>query len=377
MDTDIRYLRTLELDLARAAAWAEDGVEPGGTRSARARRAGGGRRRRRWPIWSAAAAALLVGAWAIGSLVPNSQMESQGAFDEVGQAVGSTGAVDATTNPEGFEAPAVREVGQGDTWSVPQAGYLSADLAGALHSADVAGVPGSYAAVAAAELKDLSKIVRNGAISLEVPDKTFDDVFAQVVAVAQASGGMVLSSSTKGEGSGTLTLRIPASRFDQTFEAIRGLGTTLSSTSTGQDVTAQYVDLKAHLKILKSRRDFLFDLWKDVTTVSQSIDLHRRLEEVQLDIDKIEGQLRFLNDQVSLSTLQVDIRETHSPAETDARPEVSNPSLGRAWDLGVKGFLNVVGTVLIGLGYLLPIGVLAGLAMLVIRLARRRGRAAS
>ena len=384
METEIRYLRTLELDLARAAAWATDGLEPGegrgGRRRGRRTVSGGGRRRRRWPVFTAAAAAFIALAFGAGML-------AQGGFGSQGSTAG----------------PSARLAGKGYAPTAPNAapGGAVPGIAGpasdALHrytlnsdgtltfsveaggGGGTAGSSGSTPELTAVDLTktDLSKIVRDGTISLQIPDGSFDDRFQQVQDVAAAAGGMVLSSSTEGEGSGTLTLRIPAVRFEQTFEAIRKLGTPLASSSKGQDVTSAYLDLQAHLKILKARRTFLFGLWAKITTVSQSIDLHNRLEDVQLAIDKIQGQTRFLDDQVALSTLKVDLREKSAPAQQQAAADVNNPSLGHAWSLGIQGFLNVIATVVIGLGYLVPIAVIAGLVLLVVRLVRRRRPEAS
>jgi hypothetical protein len=55
---------------------------------------------------------------------------------------------------------------------------------------------------------------------------------------------------------------------------------------------------------------------------------------------------------------------------------VENPSLGGACDHAVQGFLNVISAVVIGLGYLIPIGILV-LAGWLVTLAVRRRRAAS
>lgn len=387
METEIRYLRTLELDLARAAAWATDGLEPGEGRGGRRRGrrvvSGGGRRRRRWPVFTAAAAAFVVLAFVVGFFSqgggdsPFRRLAGAPApqFTQVGEAVNGAGG--------GAAGPSPARLGPNThsaylNYTVNADGSLGLSI-GAPGDSSTTSPGGSVQDLTGVDLTktDLSKIVRDGTISLQIPDGTFDDRFQQVQDVAAAAGGMVLSSSTEGEGSGTLTLRIPAAHFEQAFEAIRKLGTPLASSSKGQDVTAAYLDLQAHLKILKARRAFLFGLWAKITTVSQSIDLHNRLEDVQLAIDKIQGQTRFLDDQVALSTLKVDLREKSTPAQQQAAADVNNPSLGHAWSLGIQGFLNVIATVVIGLGYLVPIAVLAALVLLVVRLVRRRRPEAS
>ncbi len=225
---------------------------------------------------------------------------------------------------------------------------------------------------------DLSKIVRDGSLAIVIPDGTFDERYRQVVAIAERAGGFVLSGETRGDDSGALVLRIPADHLDEAFLAIRALGEPVASNLKGEDVTAEYVDLHARLRIERADRTFLLGLLGQADTIGESLTVKRQLDDVQLEIERLQGQLRFLEDQVAESTLKVDLRETSADAsavETD--DGVANPSLGTALDRAVQGFLNVIATTLIGLGYLLPIAALGGLVYVVIRLVRRRGRAAS
>jgi hypothetical protein len=103
-----------------------------------------------------------------------------------------------------------------------------------------------------------------------------------------------------------------------------------------------------------------------------------QLEDVQLQIDQIHGQLRFLNNQVAESTLTVDLREQSAPAgENRINEGIQNPSLSQALDRAVQGFFGILATIIVGLGYLLPLAVMAGLVAGVVTLVRRRGRATS
>jgi hypothetical protein len=74
---------------------------------------------------------------------------------------------------------------------------------------------------------------------------------------------------------------------------------------------------------------------------------------------------------VAESTIKVDLHEPGA-AVAQSPDTVDNPSLGHAWDRAVQGLLNVIAATLIGLGYLIPLLVIAGVAFLIVRLARRR-----
>jgi hypothetical protein len=140
-------------------------------------------------------------------------------------------------------------------------------------------------------------------------------------------------------------------------------------------VTAQFIDLQARLRIARARRTVLLGLQSQATTIPEVLTVQRQLDNVQLQIEQIQGNLNFINDQVAEATIRVELHEQ----DAAPRPEtnsVENPSLGSAWDRAVQGFLNVISAVVIGLGYLIPIGILV-LAGLLVMLAVRRRRAAS
>ena len=99
---------------------------------------------------------------------------------------------------------------------------------------------------------------------------------------------------------------------------------------------------------------------------------HDNHHELAVRAEQIQGQLNFIQDQVAEATVHVELHEkAAAQVQTSA---VENPSLGSAWDRSIQGFLNVVSAVVIGLGYLLPIAVLAlGIWLVTVAVRRRRG----
>jgi hypothetical protein len=222
---------------------------------------------------------------------------------------------------------------------------------------------------------DISKIIRDGSMSIQVPKDDFSKGFAAVTRIAQNHGGFVLSSQIRGQRRGTLVLRIPAKRFDDAMVALRAIGVVQAQSITGKDVTAQYIDLKARLQNAIGQRTVLRNLMAQATTIQETITVQNRLSQVELEVEQIQGQLNFIDDQVAEATVRVELHEEDA-AQLQQTDEVENPSLGSAWDRSIQGFLNVVSAVVIGLGYLLPLAVL-GLIVWLITAAVRRRRAAS
>ena len=221
------------------------------------------------------------------------------------------------------------------------------------------------------QLQDLSKIIRDGKVSVVVPDRSFQENEDALTSIAVSYGGFVLSSSTRGERSGTFVLRIPAKRFDAALGEIRALGEVRSQQVTGNDVTAEFIDFQARLQLLQERRTLLSQLSGRATTTDEILRFARLIDEVQLQIERMQGQIRFINDQVAEATLRVTLTERNAP-ETEAAPDIENPNLAASFDLGVQGFLRIVGAVIVGLGYLIPLTVIAAVIWLVVTLVRRR-----
>jgi hypothetical protein len=230
--------------------------------------------------------------------------------------------------------------------------------------------------VGQAPAQDLSKIVRDGSITVVVPADGFGDAFDQATAIAEGAGGFVLSSSISQENQGTLTLRVPAKKLDGAVVKLRSLGRLAELSLSGRDVTADYIDLKARLQVLQTQRELIVKLLNESTSVGGQLSLSNRFADVQTQIEQIQGSLNVLNDKVDLATLKVTLREEGVAETPDEGDDVRNPSLGSAWHRAKQGFFGVIAAVVVGLGYLIPVLVLAGLVFLIWRAVNRR-RAAS
>jgi Domain of unknown function (DUF4349) len=387
MNTDIRALQLLERDLDAVAARERDrlaSVEralgdggPGGPRRLPRRGRGGGGGHN-WAGVAAAVVAVLVLAGGIGFL--SQGMSGDDAGSAGGGAEQAVGGELATPAPAEKEAPEDGD-DEGVTRAALQAPSVSDSSAESWATRDAAGTGRPGVGAVPAQQGDLTKIVRDGRIGIVIADGSFSKGVSRVTVIARRHGGFVLSSSSRDERTGTLTLRIPAKRFDDTMLALRGLAGELdgrvdSQNITGEDVTAEFVDLGARLDILKQRRSLLRTLQNDATTSAEILRLSGLIENTQLEIENIQGRLNFLKDQVAEATIQVEVRERHAPGE-EAGTDPENPSLTDSFELGVQGFLRVIGAIVVGLGYLIPVAVAAGAVYGVIRLVRRRDRVAS
>jgi hypothetical protein len=395
MNTEIRSLQLLDDDLQAVAARERDRLASidraldagsGGPRRLPRRGRGGGNRN--WGGMAAALVVVLVLAGGIGVLSQgggDDSADSGGQFREVADAVSGGGGSQAelpapTAAPPpatdrdraAFEANTSEEAALGAQYSVGDQAGTAGGSSGRT-SQGIGAVP--------ADQGDLTKIIRDGRIGIVIADGSFSKGVAGVTQIARRNGGFVLESSSRDERSGALTLRIPAKRFDDTMLALRALSGQLEGEVefqdiTGQDVTAEFIDLGARLDILQDRRELLRDIQAEATSSSEILRLAALIDDVTLQIENIQGRLNFLKDQVAEATIKVEVRERDVQRE-DPGPDTENPSIADSFELAVQGFLRIVGAIVIGLGYLIPLGVIALLVWGVLTLVRRRDRGAN
>lgn len=214
-----------------------------------------------------------------------------------------------------------------------------------------------------------SAVIRTAQISIEVGKDGFGSAFDAATLVAGKYGGYVQSSSMAGTEvrSGDLLLRVPADRFDDAMSDLRELGTVDGQSMSGEDVSAQFVDLEARLRAWQAQEAVLLDLMSQATSIEATIRVQSELQDVQVRIEQIKGELRLLEDRTEFATIQVSLHEPGGPVAPQRVDDATRPSLGEAWERAIDGVLGVFYVVVVGLGYLVPIAAIAAIAWFAYR----------
>ncbi len=152
------------------------------------------------------------------------------------------------------------------------------------------------------------RVISTGYMSVEV-----DEVPAaagQVRIAAEALGGFVESSTVSGDDEDAfaeVTIRVPQEAFPEALDRVRRIGEVRSENLRAQDVTEQFIDLNARLRSALRTEGSLLDLLDRAADVEDVISIERELSRVRTDIERLQGQLNFLERRVSLSTLTVSL----------------------------------------------------------------------
>ena len=146
-----------------------------------------------------------------------------------------------------------------------------------------------------------------------------------VEALARSVGGY-LSNRTDTQ----VTIRVPRARFDE------ALGSVLHRDVTAEDVTDEYADLDVRLKNARAMRDRLQQLLQNAA-VKEAIDIEKELGRVTEDIERMEGKLKLLSDEIAFSTITV----TFQPIDQNPVHDLARLPLPWLKDLGLAELLNV------------------------------------
>jgi hypothetical protein len=151
------------------------------------------------------------------------------------------------------------------------------------------------------------RIVKTGDISIEVPNVA--SAVALVRAMAIALGGYVGSSQVVTlDQSATLTLRIPASKFDEAITKLHKLdGTVQTETTKEEDVTSAIVDIAARLTNLQASEDQYRLLLAKAVKVEDILAVQSHLDDVQGQIEQLQAQQKELSGLADLATLTVSL----------------------------------------------------------------------
>jgi hypothetical protein len=160
------------------------------------------------------------------------------------------------------------------------------------------------------------KIIRNANLTVEVTSP--GEAQHKLVAIAESHQGFIVTSEstqravedkTKPEMTVNVILRVPAAQFDGVMAQVRAVGARIIQEKvTGQDVTEEFMDLEARIKNQKALELQFIEIMKRAGKVEDALNVQRELAEVRTEIEKLEGRRRFLENQSSLSTINVTLQ---------------------------------------------------------------------
>jgi hypothetical protein len=210
-----------------------------------------------------------------------------------------------------------------------------------------------------------SAVIKTGNVRLRVDHGQFGRTVHAVRDVAQRFGGYPTRSSTSGSKihDGTMTIRVPARSFNDALNALEAVAHVHVSAEsvTGQDVSQEFVDLRARLVNLEAQEKVLLRLMDQAQTIADSIRVENYLQNVELQIEDVQGRILYLQNRTSMSTITIAL---HEAGKKPAPPQHAS-AVWKAGERSLDAATAVVTSVIVGAGLVIPISILALLALLV------------
>ncbi len=153
-------------------------------------------------------------------------------------------------------------------------------------------------------------IIRTADMAIIATDT--EATLAQIAALADSSGGWVVSSnvyqSTDTAKTGYVQIRVPAEGFQSILDAIAGMAVEVTSLSTsGQDVTEEFVDLNARLGNLEATAARLRTFLEEARNTEEALAVNSELSRIEGEIEAISGRMQFLEQSAAFSSITVNV----------------------------------------------------------------------
>lgn len=222
------------------------------------------------------------------------------------------------------------------------------------------------------------KIIYTANLVMQV--ENYAEAEPRVQEVIRQSGGYILQfneNTSAAEKSGTFTIKVPASGFQSFIDLLEQIHPTVQKKMQGQDVTEEYVDLSARLKAKLVMESRLVAFMEKAEKTDELVAFSTELGKVQEEIERIKGRMRYLEQNVSYSTVVLRLSEKIGSADVITARD-RGPLFGRAAD-ALRGTLAVLGFLLQGIVVMiagaLPVLLLLALAAIPYHHMRKRRKA--
>ena len=189
------------------------------------------------------------------------------------------------------------------------------------------------------------KIIKDGSISIKV--KNVDAAKKRMDAIIKSYDAYYENESfenTEIKVSYHLKIRVPAKQFEVFLKASeKGEGEIVYKNIDARDVTEEYVDGEIRLTSKKLFRDRYNQLLNKAGKVDDILAIEENIRALQEEIESQEGQLKFLDDQITYSTLDVYLFCNKSINEPEVVEDTffnrCKTSLGNGWNTLVSAVL--------------------------------------
>ena len=194
---------------------------------------------------------------------------------------------------------------------------------------------------------NLKKIIKSGDMTIEVADiKTAQEKIQNFVQNNKAYIQNERFSNAETQTTLSMEIRIPNQNFDNLINSFSDeIGSISEKNIRVQDVTEEYTDVSIRLKNKLAYLEKYRDLLKRSASTKDLLEIQEKIRGLEEEIESSEGRLRYIDDQVNYSTLDLTlIREKPRNTVTSKIGFGSRlvDSVANGWNIFVNFSLEIV-----------------------------------
>ena len=225
----------------------------------------------------------------------------------------------AMVAPEALAAPAIAKAVVQDS-----AGETSGGAGDSSIVSVIAGPSGGSASLEneIAAATEGRVIVRTADLGIDV-DSVVDSL-DDISKIAVAAGGWVVSSVQSRQFQGSISVRVPAERFDDVIEQLSELAVKVNFVTTrSEDFTEEFTDVTARAQTLDDTLDVLRTLYDRAESVEDAITIQKEVTIIQGDLESLEARLTFLSQSSAFSFISVALDSVPVELTLDAGEDIA------------------------------------------------------
>lgn len=182
---------------------------------------------------------------------------------------------------------------------------------------------------------DSRKLIKE--ISLDIETKDYDNYIESIRGNVSANGGYIETFNESNDSryrEFTAIIRIPVGKTDGFTEFASEKATVKRRSESVEDVTEQYVDVEARIKVYKTEEESLLEIMKQADNVPDLLSVKERLAEVRAQIESYTAQLKSLENKTNYSTITLTVTEVEREIKAEGY-------WSKIWNNILNGFKNV------------------------------------
>ncbi|MBW4081870.1 DUF4349 domain-containing protein [Paenibacillus sp. S150] len=286
------------------------------------------------------------------------------------------GSAQSASSSEALAKPASGEAADLNSTQPAEAGGGNASVKGPDTNQAAEGAAGFTGSDVVAGLN--KKLIYHASLTMEVQD--YGAAQTEVRNMVTLANGYIIEFSENTsdyEQGGTFILKVPASGFSSFLDSLEHIKyEKLQRSIQGQDVSEEYVDLESRLKAKQLMESQYIEFMKNATKSADLVAFANQLGAIQEEIETIKGRMRYIDQNVSFSTVELRLYQTDESVDL-AKAKEQGPLLGRASD-ALQSSLHALSVMFqwlfIFLAGAFPVLIVAALAVGIVLWFRRRAK---